>query len=107
MIQRIRPAVSVAEIDRSLDGMSMGRLDKFGTKWDRWATGKKINALPTWKIIILLAKAMGSKIKFNMAEEIFDEMSNTIDAFKGLDYDMISNFGLKIKTEISNKVKVS
>lgn len=107
MIQRIRPAVSVAEIDRSLDGMSMSRLDKFGTKWDRWAAGKKINALPTWKIIILLAKAMGSKIKFNMAEEIFDEMSNTIDAFKGLDYDMISNFGLKIKTEISNKVKVS
>jgi NADH-quinone oxidoreductase subunit G len=42
-----------------------------------------------------------------MAEEIFNEMNNSIDAFKGLDYDMIGELGVKIKTEISNKVKIS
>ena len=107
VVQRIRPAVSVIEQDRALDGMSMSRLDKFGTKWDRWASGKKINAQPTWKILTSIAKAMGGKIKFNMAEEVFTEMSDSIDAFKGLDYDMIGELGSKIKSDISNKIKVS
>jgi NADH-quinone oxidoreductase subunit G len=85
----------------------MSRLDKFGTKWDRWASGKKINALPTWKILISVARAMGSKFKYNMAEEIFAEMTNSIDAFKNLDYDVIGELGAKVKSEISNNVKVS
>jgi len=106
-VQRIRPAVTVVEADRALDGMSMSRLDKFGTKWDRWASGKKINAFPTWKILVTLSKALGSKIKFGMAEEIFNEMANNIDAFKGLDYDVIGELGTQIKIEIPNKVKVS
>jgi len=107
VVQRIRPAISVVEHDRALDGMSMSRLDKFGTKFDRWASGKKINALPTWKILTSISKAMGSKFKFNMAEEIFAEMANSIDAFKGLDYDVLGELGSKIKSEIPNKVKVS
>ncbi len=107
MVQRIRPAISIVEHDRALDGMSMSRLDKFGTKWDRWASGKKINALPTWKILSLVSKAIGSKLKFNMAEEVFTEMANTLEAFKGLDYDVIGELGSKIKSEIPNKVKVS
>ena len=105
VVQRIRPAISVVEQDRALDGMSMSRLDKFGTKWDRWASGKKINALPTWKILTLLAKAMGSKLKYNMAEEVFAEMANSIDAFKGLDYDVIGELGAKIKSEIVQKIQ--
>jgi NADH-quinone oxidoreductase subunit G len=107
MIQRIRPAVSVKELDRALDGMSMSRLDKFGTKYDRWASGNKIDARPTWQILASLFKAMGNKLKFNMVEEIFSEMSNSIEAFKGLDYDDVGELGVKTKTEISNKVKVS
>jgi NADH-quinone oxidoreductase subunit G len=107
VVQRIHPAVSVVEQDRALDGMSMSRLDKFGTKWDRWASGKKINALPSWKILALVAKAIGSKLKFNMAEEIFAEMANTIESFRGLDYDVIGELGAKVKSVISNKVKVS
>ena len=107
MVQRIRPAVPVVEHDRALDGMSMSRLDKFGTQWDRWASGKKINALPTWKILSLVSKAMGSKLKFNMAEDVFTEMANTLEAFKGLDYDVIGELGSKIKSEIPHKVKVS
>ena len=104
VVQRIRPAISVVEQDRALDGMSMSRLDKFGTQWDRWASGKKINALPTWKILTLLTKAMGSKLKFNIAEEVFAEMANSLDAFKVLDYDVIGELGVKIKSEIVQKI---
>jgi predicted molibdopterin-dependent oxidoreductase YjgC len=107
MIQRIRPAISVVEQDRALDGMSMSRLDKFGTKFDRWASGKKTDARPTWKILVSLSKAMGYKLKFNMAEEVFAEISNSVEAFKGFDYDIIGELGTKVKTEISNNVNVS
>ena len=40
-IQRIRPAVATLDLDRSLDGMSMSRLDKFGTEFDRWEPKQK------------------------------------------------------------------
>lgn len=107
IIQRIRPAISVVEQDRALDGMSMSRLDKFGTQWDRWASGKKIDARPTWQILASLFKSTGNKLKFSMAEDIFRDMSSSLEAFKGLNYDDIGELGVKVKTEISNKVKVS
>jgi NADH-quinone oxidoreductase subunit G len=50
---------------------------------------------------------MGYKLKFNMAEEVFAEISNSVEAFKGLDYNIIGELGTKVKTEISNKVNVS
>ena len=63
MVQRIRPAVSVVEQDRALDGMSMSRLDKFGTEWDRWASGKKVNALAQLENFNLGFKSDGQQIK--------------------------------------------
>jgi len=107
MIQRIRPAVATIEQDRAIDGMSMSRLDKFGTKWDRWASGKKIDAKSTWKILTSIAKSMGSKLKYNMAEEVFNEMAETLKEFKSIDYDDIGESGIKINSEIPNKIKVS
>jgi len=107
MIQRIRPAVATIEQDRAIDGMSMSRLDKFGTKWDRWASGKKIDAKSTWKILTSIAKSMGSKHKYNMAEEVFNEMAETLKEFKSIDYDDIGESGIKINSEIPNKIKVS
>jgi NADH-quinone oxidoreductase subunit G len=51
--------------------MSMSRLDKFGTKFDRWAQGKHYDARSSWKILVGLASALGHKLKYNMAEEVF------------------------------------
>lgn len=96
-VQRIRPAVSTLDSDRSLDGFEMSRLDKFGTQYDRWATGKKVDAKPSWKILSTLANAMGQKFKFNMAEDVFTEIVEKIDTFKGMDYDTIGEQGNLIK----------
>jgi len=98
-IQRLRPAISTIESDRALDGMSMSRLDKFGTKFDSWASGKKCDARSTWKILVSLSNAFGIKMKFNMAEEVFSEMSKTINEFKGLNYDDIGDNGILIRTQ--------
>ncbi|GBD89109.1 NADH-quinone oxidoreductase chain 3 [bacterium BMS3Abin03] len=99
IIQRIRPAVVTVDADRALDGMELSRLDKFGTKFDKWANGIKRDAKSTWKILVALSGVLGHKMKTNLAEEVFDEMSNMIDALKGLNYDDIGETGVKIKSK--------
>ncbi|MCJ7553753.1 MAG: molybdopterin-dependent oxidoreductase, partial [Ignavibacteriaceae bacterium] len=98
-IQRIRQAVATINADRALEGMAMSRLDKFGTKFDSWANGKKYDARATWKILAGLSSALGQKYKYKLAEEIFAELSNTIDAFKNYNYDDIGELGALIKTK--------
>ena len=96
-IQRIRPAVAVSDADRSLDGMAMSRLDKFGTEYDRWGKAIKIDARPSWKIISGLLKAFGHKTKFAMAEEVFADMAEHIPALRDVDYDVIGERGFQLQ----------
>jgi NADH-quinone oxidoreductase subunit G len=95
--QRIRPAIATLDVDRALEGMSMSRLDKFGTKFDRWAQGTHFDARSSWKILTGLASAMGQKLKYNMAEEVFFDIVNSIDEFRGLDYDDLGELGVQLK----------
>ncbi|MGE5435774.1 MAG: molybdopterin-dependent oxidoreductase, partial [Syntrophothermus sp.] len=97
-IQRLRPAVSVMEKDRSLDLMTVSRMDKFGTDFDRWANKNKKDALPTWKIIANMMNSVGHKYKYDMAENVFNEMVNIIPELDGLDYDIIGDSGINIKS---------
>lgn len=106
-VQRIRPAVSTVDVDRALEGMAMSRLDKFGSKFDRWANGKRYDARSTWKILAGLSASMGYKYKYQMAEEVFSDISNSVDALKGLNYDNIGELGVLIKinkNELTAKV---
>ncbi len=96
ILQRIRPAVATLELDRALDGLAMSRLDKFGTKFDSWASGKKIEARPSWKILNSLANAFGNKIKYAMAENVFEDFAASISELNGLNYDDIGETGIKI-----------
>ncbi len=98
-VQRIKPAVATVEMDRAMDGMSMSRLDKFGSKYDRWAQGHKYDAVSSWKILSRLAESMGTKMKFNLAEDVFAEISKTVPAFNGLDYDKIGELGIQSKLQ--------
>ena len=79
--------------------MSMSRLDKFGTQYDRWAQGRRYNAKSSWKIIAALSGAMGNKMKFGMAEEVFEEIAKTNKFFTGLDYDIIGEQGAQSKLQ--------
>lgn len=102
-IQRIRPAITTTELDRSLDGMSLSRLDKFGTSFDRWAQGKKYDAKSTWKILTNLSAYFGQKYKYQTSEDVFMDISRNISEFNGLDYDTIGLLGKELVLE---KVKV-
>lgn len=97
MLQRIKPAIATEEMDRSLDNLSESRWDKFGTKFDRWMKGKKYDVKPSWKLITFISGSLKGKFNFNMAEEVFNEASNNVKPLNGLDYDVISNKGVKLK----------
>jgi len=43
-------------------------------------------------------------MKYNSVEDVFEEITKSIGAFKGLDYDDIGESGAKLKIEISEKV---
>lgn len=106
-VQRLRPAVTALNVDRALEGMVLSRLDKFGTKYDRWAEKNKRDAFSTWRLLVILANALGNKMKFEMAEEVFEEMTKSIDAFKGLDYDNVGELGVQLKGQFTKEtVKV-
>jgi NADH-quinone oxidoreductase subunit G len=103
--QRVRPAVSTLELDRSLDGMSLSRLDKFGTTYDAWAKGNKKDTRSTWKIVQALIQLFGHKAKFMTAEEVFLDMAKGNEAFRGLNYEIIGESGTQLLKE-AQTVKV-
>ena len=106
-VQRLRPAVATLDIDRALEGMAMSRLDKFGTRFDRWAQGKHFDARSSWKIITGLALAMGQKMKYTMSEDIFLEIANSVEEFKGLDYDELGELGVQLKSvSVKSGIKI-
>lgn len=102
-VQRIRPAVATTELDRSLDGMSLSRLDKFGTSFDRWAQGKKYDAKSTWKILTNLSAYFGQKYKYQTSEDVFTDITRNISEFNGLDYEKIGLLGKELSLD---KVKI-
>jgi predicted molibdopterin-dependent oxidoreductase YjgC len=101
-VQRIRPAVTTLEQDRALDGFETSRWDRFAAPNDSWGKGPRRDARPSWKIVATLAALMGSKFKYNSSEEVFADLAQKVDGFKGLSYLKIGNKGvpLKMKTGV-------
>lgn len=96
-VQMLRPAVAMIDHERTLDGLSMSRWDKFAAQNDSWGKGVKRDVRSSWRIITAIASAMGGKLKYSSAEEIFKEMSERLPAFKGLSYAKIGKHGALIK----------
>lgn len=104
-LQRLRPAVATCDVDRTVEHMEQSRWDKFGTKFDKWAKGNKIDARPSWKIIATLSSTMGHKMKYHTVEDVFEEMTKTLPEFAKLDYDVVGETGVLLK-ETKSSVKV-
>lgn len=96
-VQRIRPSVATLDQDRALDGFAMSRLDKFGSQFDRWAKGAKRDARPTWKIVTGIASVMGTKYKYNTAEDVFNDIAAHVESFKGMTYRKVGSRGMMLK----------
>ncbi len=104
-VQRIRPAVATLDLDRSVDGFAMSRLDRFGTSFDRWGRGQKRDARPTWRVIAGIASVMGFKYKYQTAEEVFHELTTAVPAFRGMDYRKIGTAGAPVHKPAMSSVR--
>jgi len=93
-IQRLKSAVATLEEERLIGEFSMSRLDKFGAQNDRWTHGTKFNSRPGWKILKLIAKAMGHNFDFENSEEVFIELCSTIPELNGYDYESVGKQGI-------------
>ncbi len=98
-IQRIRPAVTTLEQDRALDGFETSRWDKFAAPNDSWGKGPRRDARPSWKIVTILAALMGVKFKYNSAENVFADIVQKVEGFKGLSYLKVGKKGIPLKTK--------
>ena len=105
-VQCVRPAVAMIEQERASDGMSMSRWDKFAARNDTWGKGTKHDARSSWRIVAAIASAMGGKMKYAAAEEVFKEIAERVPAFKGLSYSKIGNHGASLKKELIKTIKV-
>ncbi|MHB1688816.1 MAG: NADH-quinone oxidoreductase subunit G [Ignavibacteriaceae bacterium] len=106
-VQILKPAVATFDVDRALEGMSLSRWDKFGTKFDSWAEGNKRDARSSWRILVGLSGAMGRKFKYGTAEEVFADIAKSVNAFSGLDYGAIGELGAKLKLESFTKQAIA
>ena len=75
----------------------MSRWDKFAAHNDRWGRPAKKDARASWRIVTAMAWAMGNKMKYNSAEEVFREIAEKVSAFKGLSYLKIGRGGALLK----------
>jgi len=105
-VQRVRPAVAMIEQERAPDGMAMSRWDKFAAPNDTWGKGTKRDARSTGRIVAAVASAMGAKMKYSSAEEIFKDITEHVPEFKGMSYPKIGSHGLILRNVSSaNTVK--
>lgn len=98
-VQRVFPAVSTLERERTMDFYNLSRLDKFGTQFDRWNKTNKRDTRPSWKILTKLVGLFGVKWDYGVAEDVFNEIAESVPAFEGLSYDVLSNKGAWLKSK--------
>ncbi|CUT02080.1 2Fe-2S iron-sulfur cluster-binding protein [Candidatus Chrysopegis kryptomonas] len=85
---------NTGEINKA--NLALSRLFKFGTQFDRWASGERRNVKPSWWVIMQVANKLGAKFTYASSSDVFKEISETIREFKGLSYDLIGDEGAMI-----------
>ena len=91
--QKLEPAIATAHQDRAFNQMSQSRLDRFGTQFDRWAQGRKVDALESWQLAQWVANALGAKLDYRYSEDVFEKATEKYGVLKGLRYDLLGKLG--------------
>ncbi len=73
-------------------GMKMSRLDKLGAFNDRWTRFEYRDIKQTWQVIQMIANKFGAGWNYKDTESIFKEISEHIDSFKGMTYELLDEY---------------
>ena len=104
--QRLKPAVETTHHVRGLDHMNQSRLDRFASKFDRWAKGKKADALESWQLAEMVGLYLGMKTNHLYTEDVFEKAASSVAGLKGLDYEKIGSLGHPV-AGVDKEIKTS
>ncbi len=97
--QMLRPALVTAENERWMGNFSMSRLDKFGSRFDRWGHISRPDSRAPWSIYSSIAHLLGKAWRYANPEDVFDDIAATVPQFKGLSYEQIGRRGVRLVGE--------
>lgn len=98
LAQRLRPAKSIAGVNRTLS-MEIGkcRADRHGTPFDKWYDESNlINCEPGWISIPKIAAELNIAMNYKGPRNIMAELSSANDAFAGATYEAMGEFGVRL-----------
>lgn len=91
--QRTIPAKETLYTNRKLNlEMSVGRLDRYGTKFDNWISDdNRVDCIPAWEFIEHVASLENNQSGYESSQEIMIEIANTVSAFSGTSYERMDD----------------
>ncbi len=92
-IQRTVAAKETLYVNRKLNlEMSVGRLDRYGTKFDNWVSDKnRVDCIPAWEFLERVAEKSDARIGYTSGREIMEELAAVNEHFSGVNYDRIDD----------------
>jgi NADH-quinone oxidoreductase subunit G len=114
-VQHLEPALVTKENLRIM-GMKMSRWDTFGESNDRWTKHELRICRQSWRILQNIAKEFGQDWGWVHSKDVFAEIAEKYEAFKGMDYKLLDEYqGIelgkadnpdeKIPTYVSHRMK--
>ncbi len=93
--QRVTPAKVIKGTNRTLMmNTGLSRADQHGTPFDRWHNESHyVDCKPSWEILPLIARELGSEITPQGPRKIMKHISETIPEFAGATYDAMALSG--------------
>ncbi|AXJ01131.1 NADH-quinone oxidoreductase subunit G [Cyclonatronum proteinivorum] len=87
-IQRTTAAKETIYTNRKLDlEMSVGRLDRYGTKFDNWVSDRnRIDCIPAWEFLERVAAQDKANFGYTSTRAIMTEIASVNEHFSGVDY---------------------
>ncbi len=97
-VQKLTPAVETKHHVRGFEQMSKSRLDKFGSKFDRWAQGRKVDCMESWRLAHLVSHELGRKTDYRYTEDVFERLVSALPDLEGMSYDSLESVGQSLKS---------
>jgi NADH-quinone oxidoreductase subunit G len=104
--QLLKPSVETAHHVRNLEYMNQSRLDRFASKFDRWAQRRKVDAYESWRLAEMLGGHLGIKSEHIYTEDVFESAVNSVTSLSGLSYEKLGALGHPV-AGINKEIKQS
>jgi predicted molibdopterin-dependent oxidoreductase YjgC len=76
-----------------MDHMNMSRLDRFGTPFDKWSHSNRRDVRESWRFVQMVANELGAHWHWKYTEDAFEELANSIPAFRSMTYETLGEMG--------------